>query len=97
MTFKFKKFVCKLNTFNFFLMDYSFVFRLTEEQLEGQIIPLKFVKFQNVQNLMFFFKDNQGGDEVTQIDHLSIIGTPIQSTNMDDFKRVSGKKGEAHA
>jgi len=70
---------------------------LTEEQLEGQIIPLKFVKFQNVQNLMFFFKDNQGGDEVTQIDHLSIIGTPIQSTNMDDFKRVSGKKGEAHA
>jgi len=70
---------------------------LTEEQLEGQIIPLKFVKFQHVQNLMFFFKDNQGGDEVTQIDHLSIIGTPIQSTNMDDFKRVSGKKGEAHA
>lgn len=70
---------------------------LTEEQLEGQIVPLKFVKFQNVQNLMFFFKDNQGGDEVTQIDHLSIIGTPIQSTNMDDFKRVSGKKGEAHA
>ena len=82
---------------NFFRINYSFVFRLTEEQLEGQIIPLKFVKFQHVQNLMFFFKDNQGGDEVTQIDHLSIIGTPIQSTNMDDFKRVSGKKGEAHA
>ena len=30
-------------------------------------------------------------------DHLSIIGTPISTTNMNDFKRVSGKKGEAHA
>jgi len=70
---------------------------LTEDQLDGSIIPLKFVKFQNVQNMMFFIKDNQGGDDVTQIDHLSIIGTPISTTNMNDFKRVSGKKGEAHA
>ena len=44
-----------------------FTFRLTEDQLDGSIIPLKFVKFQNVQNMMFFIKDNQGGDDVTQI------------------------------
>ena len=55
------------------------------------------MKFQNVQNLQFFFKDNQAGEETTQIDHLAIIGTPISTTNMNDFKRVSGKKGEAHA
>ena len=39
-------------------------------------------------------KDNQGGGEVTQIDYLSVIGTPIDTTNMKDFKRVAGKKGE---
>lgn len=69
---------------------------LTPEQLEGSIITLKFVKFQNVQNLQFFFKDNQAGEDVTQIDHFSVIGTPITTTNMNDFKRVSGKKGETH-
>ena len=29
---------------------------LTEKQLNGDIIPLKFVKFQNVMNIQFFFK-----------------------------------------
>jgi len=67
---------------------------LTEKQLTGDIIPLKFVKFQNVMNIQFFFKDNQSGGEVTQIDFLSVIGTPIDTTNMKDFKRVAGKKGE---
>lgn len=68
---------------------------LTPGQLDGSVIPLKFVKYQNVQNVQFFVKDNQEGGEVTQIDHLAIIGTPIMTTNMTDFKRVAGKKGEA--
>jgi len=67
---------------------------LTQKQLTGEIVPLKFVKFQNVSNIQFFFKDNQCGGDVTQIDYLSIIGTPIDTTNMKDFKRVAGKKGE---
>ena len=29
---------------------------ITEKQLQGDIIPLKFVKFQNVNNIQFFFK-----------------------------------------
>ena len=84
---------------------------ITEKHLSGDVILLKFVKFQNVKNMQFFFKvyhqirqnfylqhclqDNQSGDDVTQIDHLCIIGTPIDTTNMKDFKRVSGKKGES--
>lgn len=68
---------------------------LTADQLDGSIIPLRFVKFQNVQNVQFFIKDNQCGEDVTQIDHLAVIGTPISTTNMNDFKRVAGKKGEA--
>jgi len=69
---------------------------LTPDQLEGNPITLKFVKFQNVQNFQIFFKDNQSGDEVTQIDYLGIIGNPINTTNMGEFKRVAGKKGEGH-
>jgi len=68
---------------------------LSSAQLDGSVIPLKFVKYQNVQSVQFFVKDNQGGGDVTQIDHLAIIGTPILTTKMDDFKRVAGKKGES--
>jgi len=45
---------------------------------------------------MIFIKDNQGGAETTRIDHLAIFGTPLTTTNMGDFKRIAGKKGEAH-
>jgi hypothetical protein len=44
----------------------------------------------------FSFRNFQGGDEVTQIDYLGIIGNPINTTNMGEFKRVAGKKGEGH-
>ncbi|XP_011301503.1 thioredoxin-like protein 1 [Fopius arisanus] len=63
---------------------------------EGNPVPLRYVKFQNVLNLQIFVKDNQGGTETTQIDHLAIIGSPISTTNMGDFRRVAGKKGESH-
>ena len=63
---------------------------------EGNPVNLRFVKFQNVQNLTLFVLDNQSGDDVTQLDFLGIIGSPVQTTNMQDFKRVAGKKGEAH-
>lgn len=71
-------------------------FRLKPEDLEGNPINLRYVKFQNVQNIQLFIKDNQSGGEVTQIDHLACIGSPISTTNMGDFKRVAGKKGESH-
>ncbi|XP_033213505.1 thioredoxin-like protein 1 isoform X1 [Belonocnema kinseyi] len=63
---------------------------------EGNPIPLRYVKFQNVQNLQIFVKDNQSDAETTRIDHLTIIGSPISTTNMGEFKRVAGKKGESH-
>ncbi|XP_076235201.1 thioredoxin-like [Calliopsis andreniformis] len=63
---------------------------------EGNPIPLRFVKFQNVQNLQIFVKDNQSGTETTRIDHIAVIGSPISTTNMGEFKRVIGKKGESH-
>lgn len=66
------------------------------EDLDGNAVLLRFVKFQNVQNLMIFIKDNQAGCETTRIDHLAVFGTPLSTTNMGDFKRIAGKKGEAH-
>ncbi|KAG6794680.1 thioredoxin-like protein 1 [Apis mellifera caucasica] len=63
---------------------------------EGNPIALRYVKFQNVQNIQIFVKDNQTGNEVTRIDHLAIFGSPISTTNMGEFKRVNGKKGESH-
>lgn len=62
----------------------------------GSPIQLRFVKFQNVQNIQLFVKSNQSGEETTIIDHLAFIGSPIATTKMDDFQRVAGKKGESH-
>jgi len=62
----------------------------------GTPVNLRYVKFQNVQNIQLFIKNNQTGDDRTVIEHLAFIGAPIQTTKMDDFKRIAGKKGESH-
>uniref|UniRef100_A0AC35TUT4 Thioredoxin n=1 Tax=Rhabditophanes sp. KR3021 TaxID=114890 RepID=A0AC35TUT4_9BILA len=65
-------------------------FELDAEKLdEGEIVTLRFVKFQNVQNIQFFIQDNQGGKDTTIIDELKIFGMPFSGVNMNDFKRVS--------
>jgi len=70
---------------------------ITPKDLEtGNLINLRFVKFQNVQTLTFFIVDNQSGDERTVIEELKVIGAPNATTKMDDFKRIAGKKGESH-
>merc|ERR1711976_84755 len=70
---------------------------LSPEDIEnGAIVPLRYLKFQNVQNITLFVRDNQGGEETTQLDYLGFIGTPVGTTNMAEFKRVAGKKGESH-
>ena len=69
---------------------------LTPEDVagEGQPVALRYVKFQQVSSLTIFVADNQGDEEQTAITRLRVIGQPKDATNMDDFKRVSGKKGE---
>lgn len=69
---------------------------LKPEELDGKVVNLQYVKFQNVHNLQVFVINNQTDEEVTRIDSLNIIGMPISTTNMGDFKRVAGKVGEAH-
>ncbi|XP_064596138.1 thioredoxin-like protein 1 [Liolophura sinensis] len=72
-------------------------FDLTPDDMkEGATIGLRYVKYQNVQTVTIFVKDNQKGTETTQIDYIAFIGSPVSTTNMSDFKRVAGKKGESH-
>ena len=61
---------------------------VTVDQLDGKEILLKFVKFQDVQNIQFFISENQTGDDVTQVELLEIFGTPKQTTNMKDLKKA---------
>ncbi|CAF0996877.1 unnamed protein product [Brachionus calyciflorus] len=67
-----------------------------EDLKDGQLLKLRFVKFQNVQNITIFFVNNQSESEVTQVDYIRFIGSPVNVTNMSDFKRVSGQAGESH-
>jgi len=69
---------------------------LAEKHMKGELVKLKFAKFQNVHNMTIFFKDNQCNDEVTRINYLQVIGSPMVTTKMSDFKRVAGKAGESH-
>ena len=75
---------------------YPFISSLTPKDLNGDLINLKYVRFQNVMNLTIFVQDNQSGAELSRISYLQVIGSPVQTTNMSDFKRIAGKKGESH-
>lgn len=39
--------------------------------------------------IQIFVADNQGGEELTRIENLVIIGRTVATTKMSDFKRVS--------
>jgi len=67
---------------------------LSGKELKGELIKLKYMKFQSVNRLSIFIQDNQAGDEITQLNYIQVIGSPMTSTNMADFKRVAGKAGE---
>ncbi|CAH8866168.1 unnamed protein product [Trichobilharzia szidati] len=70
---------------------------LTEDDIkEGGVTQLNFVKFQNVNTITLFVKNNQSSTDQTRIDKLRFFGYPVNTINMNEFKRVSGKKGEAH-
>eukprot|EP00730_Choanoeca_flexa_P014429 TRINITY_DN6309_c0_g1_i1.p1 TRINITY_DN6309_c0_g1~~TRINITY_DN6309_c0_g1_i1.p1 ORF type:complete len:291 (+),score=83.13 TRINITY_DN6309_c0_g1_i1:39-911(+) len=67
-----------------------------EDVKEGHAKALEYVKFQNVNTVAVFIEDNQGGEDVSALTYFELIGTPRDVTNMAEFKRVAGEKGEAH-
>ncbi|KWU43554.1 thioredoxin-like protein 1-like protein [Rhodotorula sp. JG-1b] len=64
-------------------------FVLDEEQARGEkVVELRFVRFQNVKHLAIFVVDNQGGEDVTRIDKLELVGLAVEGTNMSDLKKL---------
>ncbi|KAF8932041.1 PITH domain-containing protein [Dissophora ornata] len=62
---------------------------LSEKDYEGNgLIPLRFVKFQNVTNLIMFIEDNLGDEDTTQIKQLVFIGSPLDNTDMSALKKI---------
>merc|ERR1712025_125527 len=62
--------------------------QLTSEHLKGEKeLLLKFVKFQDVQNIQLFVKDNQNDEDVTEVELLEIFGSPVATTNMKERRR----------
>lgn len=66
---------------------------LEPEQL-GTRLELKFVKFQAVDKLTLFVEANQGDAESSALAGVRLWGAPLGETNMAEFKRVAGEKGE---
>jgi len=61
-----------------------------------KLVPLRFVKFQNVSSITIFIESNQAGEAKTAIQRLRFIGQSQTATDMKEFKRVAGEKGEVH-
>lgn len=72
----------------------SIEFGKAAQSEDGELVALRFVKFQNVKNIQLFIENNQGGGDVTELTALQIFGNPLSAMNMNEFKRVAGKKGE---
>lgn len=51
---------------------------LTEEDLSGKPIPLRFVKFQNVHSVQLFIEDNQDDEDITFLNRISFIGATLE-------------------
>jgi hypothetical protein len=56
-------------------LDPAQVLELTQDDVKGSRVELRFVRFQNVRSLHIFVKDNQEDEETTRIDSIDIFGT----------------------
>ncbi|PNH10353.1 hypothetical protein TSOC_002935 [Tetrabaena socialis] len=65
---------------------------LTPAQLKGDPIPLKLVKFSNVDSLSVFVESNQGGEETTKLCKIALFGSSGEVFNVAEIK----KQGEEH-
>jgi hypothetical protein len=65
------------------------IIELSDEHYKGNgLIPLRFVKFQNVTSVILFVEGNLEDEETTQIKQISFIGSSIESTDMSALKKI---------
>ncbi|XP_071932193.1 PITH domain-containing protein At3g04780 isoform X2 [Coffea arabica] len=53
---------------------------LSEDNLKGKPVILKYVKFQNVRSLTVFVEDNQSGSDITKVEKIVLCGTTVETT-----------------
>lgn len=63
-------------------------FVLTEKDLEGEALTLRFVKFQSLTSLSIFVANNQGDEENTIIQKIAIFGQSGETMNVADIKKA---------
>lgn len=68
-------------------------FELEQKHLEGEPVQLRYVKFQSVNSLNIFVVNNQGDEETTQIQKIALYGTPKDTFNVADIKKVGDEDG----
>ncbi|KAK4685886.1 thioredoxin 1, partial [Tremellales sp. Uapishka_1] len=62
-------------------------FTLSPEDIKGNRIDVRFVRFQNVRSLHILVQDNQEDEETTRIDSLDIFGTVGELVDKGPLKR----------
>ncbi|KAL3151546.1 hypothetical protein ABBQ38_012542 [Trebouxia sp. C0009 RCD-2024] len=63
-------------------------FELTEKDLEGEALTLRFVKFQSLTSLSIFVANNQEDEDTTQIQKIAIFGQSGETMNVADIKKA---------
>lgn len=68
-------------------------FELTESNLEGEPVTLRFVKFQNVNALTIFVEDNQGDMDTTKVSKIQIMGFSGEVMKVADIRKNQQQGG----
>lgn len=61
---------------------------LSEDNLKGKPVVLKYVKFQNVRSLTIFIEDNQSGSEISKVQKIALYGSTVETTDMKGLKKI---------
>ncbi|EPS64054.1 hypothetical protein M569_10726, partial [Genlisea aurea] len=61
---------------------------LSTDNIKGQPVAVKYVKFQNVRSLTIFIEDNQSGSEITRVQKIVLYGTTVETTDMKGLKKI---------
>ncbi|KAL3537829.1 hypothetical protein ACH5RR_001195 [Cinchona calisaya] len=61
---------------------------VSDDNLKGKPVILKYVKFQNVRSLTIFVEDNQSGSDITKVQKIVLYGTTVETTDMKALKKI---------
>ncbi|CAG8600180.1 10850_t:CDS:2 [Paraglomus brasilianum] len=60
-----------------------------KDYADNGLVPLRFVKFQSVNNITLFVQDNLGDTETSKIKRIHFIGSPVETTKMENLAQMA--------